>query len=212
MAIKLVLADDYPIILEGLVRLFSVEKDFKVVFKCGNGSDALLAVRKHRPDILILDLRMNGKSGLAVIREMNKEKISTRVVLFADEISDGEAMEIAHLGVPGVVLKEMAPSLLVHCVRKVHAGEQWFERGSFSKALKTMTERKVAQQEIFAGLSRREAEIACLVASGQRNKAVAKKLFISEGTVKVHLHHIYKKLNLTDRGALSRLAREKGLA
>jgi DNA-binding NarL/FixJ family response regulator len=128
MPIHLVLADDHPIILDGLEILFRMEKDIQVVARCVNGEEVLQAVRQHRPDILILDIRMPGKDGLAVLREMKDEDLPTRVVLLTVAPDEEETLEALRLGVRGVVLKEMAPQMLVQCVRKVHAGEQWLER------------------------------------------------------------------------------------
>ena len=122
MAIRVALADDHPIILDGLELLFRMERDIQVVARCVNGEEALQAVRRHRPDILILDIRMPGKDGLTVLREMKEENLSTQVVLLTVGLDEEEALEALRLGVRGVVLKEMAPQMLVQCVRKVHAG------------------------------------------------------------------------------------------
>jgi DNA-binding NarL/FixJ family response regulator len=207
MPIGLVLADDHPIILDGLDHLFRQEEDFKVLARCRDGEETLQAVRKHRPDVLILDLRMPGKDGLAVLREVRKEKLPTRVVLLTAEMSDAEALEAIRLRVNGVVLKEMAPKLLVQCIRKVHTGEQWVER----RSLETMMRREAGARQIAGVLTPREMEIVRLVASGLHNKEIAAKLAISEGTVKIHLHHIYEKLNVGGRLELTLNAQGKGL-
>jgi DNA-binding NarL/FixJ family response regulator len=211
MAIGLVLADDHPIILDGLEQLFHLEQDFKVLARCTNGEEALRAVRKHRPDVLVLDIRMPGTGGLAVVREMKKEKLPTHIVLLTGALDEHEAMEAIRLGVRGVVLKEMAPKLLVQCIRKVHTGEQWVERRSFGRALETMMRREAGARQIAGVLTPREMEIVRLVASGLHNKEIAAKLAISEGTVKVHLHHIYEKLNVGGRLELTLYAQGKGL-
>jgi len=211
MAIGLVLADDHPIILDGLEQLFHLEQDFKVLARCTNGEEALRAVIRHRPDVLVLDIRMPGTGGLAVIREMKKEKLRTRVVLLTGALDEHEAMEAIRLGVRGVVLKEMAPKLLVQCIRKVHTGEQWVERRSFGRALETMMRREAGARQIAGVLTPRELEIVPLVASGLHNKEIAAKLAISEGTVKIHLHHIYERLNVGGRLELTLYAQGKGL-
>lgn len=211
MAITLVLADDHPIVLDGLAQLFQVEPDIEVVARCTTGKDALEAVRKHRPDALILCLCMPGMDGLAVLREMKKAKLPTRVVLFTSAIDEYQAIEAIRLGVCGVVLKEMAPSLLVRCIRKVHAGEQWLEKRSFGRVLGALLQREAANREVAEMLTLREIEVVRMVASGQRNKQIADRLAISEGTVKTHLHNIYKKLGLSGRIALTLYAQQKGL-
>jgi DNA-binding NarL/FixJ family response regulator len=211
MPIGLVLADDHPIILDGLDHLFRQEEDFKVLARCRDGEETLQAVRKHRPDVLILDLRMPGKDGLAVLREVRKEKLPTRVVLLTAEMSDAEALEAIRLRVNGVVLKEMAPQLLVKCIRKVHAGGQWWEKRSLGRAMETMLRREAGEREIAGVLTPRELQIVRLVASGLHNKEIADKLTISEGTVKIHLHHIYEKLHVDGRLELTLYAQDKGL-
>ena len=110
-----------------------------------------------------------------------------------------------------MVLKEMAPHLLVQCVRKVHAGEQWLEKRSVSLALETLLRREAASREVAKVVTARELEIVRMVASGLRNKEIAERLFISEGTIKMHLHNIYGKLGVDGRLQLARYAKEKGL-
>jgi len=211
MAISLVLADDHPIVLDALENLFRQEADFKVLGRCVNGEEALRAVREYRPDVLILDIRMFRMDGLAVLREMKKEGLSTRVVLLTVALDEDQVVEAIRLGVSGVVLKDMAPRLLVQCVRKVHAGEQWLERQSFGRAMERMLRREAGAREIAGILTPREIEIVRMAATGLRNKQIAEKLFISEGTAKIHLHNIYEKLGLSDRLELARYARDKGL-
>jgi len=211
MAIRVVLADDHPIILDGLEVLFRMEQDIQVVARCVNGEEALQAVRQHRPDILILDIRMPGKDGLAVLREMNDDDLPTQVVLLTVALDEEETMEALRLGVRGVVLKEMAPQMLVQCIRKVHAGEQWLERRSVGRALEKLLWRETGTREVARLLTPREIEIVRMVAAGLRNKEIADKLSISEGTVKIHLHHIYEKLHLNGRLELALYAQDRGL-
>jgi len=133
------------------------------------------------------------------------------VVLLTATLDDGEMIEALQLGVNGIVLKEMAPQLLLQCIRKVHAGEQWIERNASRQALEKMLKREAGAREVAETLTPREIELVRMVANGLRNREIGEKLFISEGTVKVHLHNIYEKLKVDGRMALSRYAREKGL-
>ena len=211
MPIRLVLADDHPLILNGLEDLFRIEKEFEVLARCTDGIETLQAVRKHQPEVLVLDIRMPGKGGLDVAREIHKEKLPTRVVLLTAELNEGELLEAIRLGVKGIVLKEMAPSMLLRCIRKVHAGEQWIELRSAKQALEKMLRREIGAREATAILTPQEITIVRMTAGGLRNKDIADKLHISEGTVKVHLHNIYEKLHVNSRLALLRYAQEKGL-
>ena len=211
MPITLVISDDHPLILNGLENLFRLEKDFKVVARCLDGEETVKSVRKHKPDVLVLDIRMPGTDGLSVLRQMKKEKLSTRVVLLTGVLDEEELAEAVRLGVRGLVLKEMAPKLLVQCIRQVHAGELWLEKRSVTSALEKLLQREAGQREVAQLLTPREIEIVKQVVAGLRNIEIGKRLFISEGTVKMHLHNIYQKLGVDSRTKLTRYAQEKGL-
>jgi DNA-binding NarL/FixJ family response regulator len=211
MSTRLVLADDHPIVLDGLMQLFSVEPEFEVLACASTGEEALQAVRKHRPDILVLDIRMPGKDGLEVIREMNRDKLPTRIVVLT-AVGVDEVFEAIRLGVGGVVLKDMAPRLLVHCVREVHSGRKWIEKEYATHAVEKLLEREANTQNISQTLTPRELEIARMTAKGMHSKAIAEKLTISEGTAKLHLHHVYVKLRVDGRVALMQYLQSRGLA
>jgi len=147
MAIRLVLADDHPLILVALAHLFCPAEGFEVVAACTGGVEALKAARQHRPDVLILDLEMPGKGGLDVLRELAGDKLPMRTVLLATAIGEKEMLEAVGLGVGGVVLKEMPASSIVLCVRKVLAGEPWLEMRSASRALGKLMQRERGARE-----------------------------------------------------------------
>ncbi len=212
MPITLVLADDHPLILNGLGNLFMLERDMEVLASCTSGSETLQAVLRYRPDVVLLDIRMPDMSGLEVARAIRREGLPTRMVLLTATLDDAEMIEALQLGIHGIVLKEMAPQLLVQCIRKVYAGEQWVERKTSRQALERMLKKESGEREVATLLTPREIDLVRMVAAGLRNREIGEKLFISEGTVKVHLHNIYEKLKVDGRMALSRYAREKGLA
>ena len=211
MAISIVVADDHPIVLDGLEQLFRLEGDMVLTARCRNGGEALDAVRAHRPDVLVLDIRMPGLDGLSVLRTLREEGLPSRVVLLTVSLDEDQLVEAVRLGVSGVVLKEMAPQILVRAVREVHAGGQFLESGVVGRALRKMIEREAQAKEASSVLTARELEIVRMVAAGLRNRAIGDKLFISEGTVKIHLHHIYEKLGVSGRLELALYARNKGL-
>jgi RNA polymerase sigma factor (sigma-70 family) len=211
MAIRLVLTDDHPLILDGLEQLVRLAGDFEVLERCVSGEEALRAVEAHRPDILLLDIRLPDLDGLAVMRELRRRRLPTRVVLLTAALHEDEMLEAVRLGVVGVVLKEMAPRLLVECLRKVHAGERWIEKRSVREALETMLRREAGGREAASQLTPREVELIRMVAEGLRNREIAERLCITEGTVKVHLHNVYRKLQVENRVAVRRYAEEKGL-
>jgi DNA-binding NarL/FixJ family response regulator len=209
--IRLVLADDHPIVLDGLEQLFAVEGDFQVLARCRDGEETLEAVRRLRPDVLVLDVRMPGVDGLGVLQELDATELPTRVVLLTAAVGDEQLVEAIRLGARGVVLKETAPRLLVEAVREVYAGGEWLEKGLVGRALRRLMDRESGLRTAIRTLTARELEIARLVAEGLRNRAIGERLFISEGTVKIHLHRIYEKLGVDGRLELALYAREKGL-
>jgi DNA-binding NarL/FixJ family response regulator len=212
VSIRLVLADASPLILAGLQYLLSPDDDFHVVACCRNGQETLQAVRQYRPDILILDFRLPGKDGWAVLQELAQASCRMRVVLLTAALDVDEALKACRLGVNGVVLKEMADRLLVPCIRKVHAGERWIERRSISRALEKLLRGEAGSQALAKTLTRRERELVQWVVAGLHNREIAEKLAISEGTVKTHLHHIYTKLQVPNRLALLQFAYQQGIA
>jgi DNA-binding NarL/FixJ family response regulator len=210
MGIRLVIADDHPLILRGIEHLLAPEPDCEILACCGNGRGALEAVRQHRPDVLILDTRMPDLDGVGVIRVLIRERSPTRVVLHAESLDEEAIREAVRLGVPGVVLKEMSPGLLLQCLRKVHAGEHWLERRATSQVLQGLLRKEAGARGIAALLTPREQQVLDLLCRGLRNKQIATALSISEPTVKAHLQHISEKLQVKGRLALVRCAEAKG--
>jgi DNA-binding NarL/FixJ family response regulator len=210
MVIRLVLADDHPIVLSGLVWLFSQERDIEVVAAASTGNEALKATRQFAPDILVLDLRMPGKNGVEVLGEMKRDKLSTRVVVLT-AIENEEVLAAIRLGARGVVLKDMAVRLLVECVRIVHSGGTWIEKSIAARALNRMLQHESGTGEMASNLTRREIQVARMIADGLPNKHVATRLAITEGTAKLHLHNIYSKLNLSGRVGLVRYMQRHGV-
>ena len=210
MAVRLVLADDHPIVLHGLTQLFERQDGFDVVASCPGADLTIDAVRTHRPDLLVLDLRMPERNGLDVLRALAGESLTCRTVLLTATIGQEEVIEAVKLGVSGVVLKESPPDTLLECVRRVSRGEQWIDPGTLTRAfslLATQGDPAEAKQPLTA----REVEIVRMIAQGWRNRTIAERLSISQGTVKVHLHNIYGKLGVDGRLALLLRAQEQGL-
>jgi DNA-binding NarL/FixJ family response regulator len=204
--IRLVIADDHRIVLDGLEQVLRLEPEFTIAERCVSGQSAISAVVKHRPDVLLLDLAMPQVSGLDVMRELQRRRVSTRVVLLTAQIDAASLEDALALGAAAVVLKETDSRLLVECIRAVHAGKPWddprqLQGGESKSPLNNMARR----------LTAREREIVRMAAGGLRNRDIAERLFITEGTVKLHLHNIYQKLEVNGRPELIRLATRVGL-
>ncbi|HUP64674.1 MAG TPA: response regulator transcription factor [Thermoanaerobaculia bacterium] len=207
MSVRIILADDHRIILEGLEQLFRREPDFEVLGTCTNGLEALEMVRELSPDVLVLDVDMPRMDGITVLREIHELRIPTRVVLLTATVGDADVLEAMRLGAWGLVLKEAASVRLVQSVRSVVRGERALDQALVSKALEKVVRRDGKENP----LSPREHEVVRMVASGLRNKEIAMRLSISEGTVKSYLHAIYEKLDVHGRVELTLYAQEKGL-
>ena len=197
--INIVIADDHPIVLAGLGQLIRGQAGMQVVATCVNGTEALQAVRARRPDVLLLDINMPKLDGFGVLRTLANERADVRTIVLTAEL-DASAVGAARLaGARGVVLKELSPQHVLDCIRSVHAGSEWIEfLGRASAAPK-----KPALQHDTNELTPRERELATLVASGLRNREIAARLGISEGTAKLHLYNVYKKLGVSSRVELA---------
>jgi len=210
VTIRLIIADDHPVVLAGLANYLASESGLEVAARASNGEEALKAVRQFQPDVLILDLRMPVKNGLSVLREINEQKLSTRVVVLT-ALNNDEVIEAVRLGARGVLLKDTASSQLVECVREVHAGRKWLEKSVAMRTLDHFLERGNGTFSTHELLTRRELQVARMVAEGLPSKAIARKLAITEGTAKLHLHHVYEKLKINGRIALVRYMRTQQL-
>lgn len=208
MTIRIVLADDHRIILEGLEQLFRRESDFEVLAACTNGEMALEAVREFHPDVLVLDVDMPRMDGLTVLREIQEARLATRVILLTATVGDADVLEAMRLGAWGLVLKEAASVKLVESVRAVHRGQRALDQSLVSRALEKVVRHPDGREKL---LSPRETDVVRMVAAGLRNKEIAVRLSISEGTVKSYLHAIYEKLEVHGRVELTLYAQEKGL-
>ena len=191
--------------------MFRQEDGLEVVGRCIRGDQVVETVRRCRPDILLLDMVMQGGDGLWVLRQLQHEPTAPRTILLSAYMDDEDVLEAIRLGARGVLTKAMAPRLIVQCIRKVHAGGEWLEQESSGRALKRMLRRESGASEVSRVLTPRELELVRLVASGLRNRDLASQLSITEGTVKIHLHHIYEKIPVDGRVALTIWAKDRGI-
>src|SRR5258706_3828989 len=214
--VRIVIADDHPIVRDGLKKLLLLEDDFEIVGEAGDGREVLDKVQELDPDVLLLDLRMPNLDGLSALQALQQTNKRTRVIVLTASEDKNEFVQAMKLGCSGIVLKQTAPELIVKSIRKVHGGEIWLDSHTTAAVMRQFA----APGEIGGGsgksrerspLSQREREIVQLVAQGYKNKEMAEKMFISEQTVKNHLHNIFDKLGVSDRLELALYAIHKGL-
>jgi DNA-binding NarL/FixJ family response regulator len=208
--IRIVVADDHPIFRDGLCRLLALEPDFEVVAQAQDGRQVLDVLQQHEPDILLLDLKMPGLDGLATLQRLQSGKHKTRVIVLTASEDKNEFVQAMKLGTSGIVLKQSATDLLIKSIRKVNAGEIWLDSNTTAAVMRQFatgadeapaggTPPSSSRERERSLLSQREREIVALVAQGFKNKEMAEKMFISEQTVKNHLHNIFDKLGVSDR-------------
>jgi DNA-binding NarL/FixJ family response regulator len=211
-SIRVLLADDHPIVLGGLEQLLSHEPDITVVARCTNGNDTLQAIARERPHVAVVDLTMPRRSGMDVLRELHTTRSPLRVILLTARIEHEQVLEALALGVAGIVLKESAPLQILDCIRRVAAGGQWIDQTIGSRTVDRLLRRQSGAAKAAAVLTAREIEVVRMVARGLRNKEIADLLSITEGTVKAHLRTIFEKLGIDSRMKLIVYARETRLA
>jgi len=215
--VRILLADDHPIVRDGLKKLLQLEEDFEVVGEAGDGREVLEKCHELDPDVLLLDLRMPNLDGLSALQALQQTNKRTRVIILTASEDKNEFVQAMKLGCSGIVLKQTAPDLIVKSIRKVNSGEIWLDSlttaavmRQFSTGLESAGGGGGKGRE-RSPLSAREREIVALVAQGYKNKEMAEKMFISEQTVKNHLHNIFDKLGVSDRLELALYAIHKGL-
>ena len=195
MSISLVLADPHPVMLDGFSHDFHESPDFSVKACVSNGNDALEAVQKYKPDILVMDLALAHRSGLSLIEEIHSNQLATQPVVFTGT-PIGEVMRVIDMGVPGLVSKDKSKQVLARCIKSVYGGHKWLDRDLTMKTMSLLLEQQKKNAKASTLLMPREMSVARMVTEGWPNKKIASKLFISEGTAKLHLHHIYQKTQL----------------
>jgi DNA-binding NarL/FixJ family response regulator len=207
MGHSVLIADDHPILLSGLKALIDADPDFNVVATAADGATALEKVRQIEPDVAVLDLNMPLRTGLDVLTQITAAGLGTSVVVLAATASDDDIHRLVTAGAKGLVLKESAPQLLIACLRAVAAGQVWFSE-EVPAIVSRQGEQKRLWRERFESLTEREIEVVRLANAGASNKEIAYALQLVEGTVKVHLNNIFRKLHVSTRAEL--LSRTKG--
>jgi len=187
------------VVLQGLTNVLTAESGFKVVACCSDGTDCIEAIRSLVPDIAILDISLPGLTGLEILTIANSESLPTRLVFFTASVEDRELIVSAAAGAYGVILKDVAPEILVQSLRAIADGQRLLPLPTVPREQGNVANR----ENVLTVLTDREREIVRLVSGGLSNKEIGRKLNITDGTIKQHLHHIYQKLEITNRTILA---------
>lgn len=204
-AIRVLIADDHPVVRDGLRGLFTGDASFEVVAEAANGREAVDRTEVFEPDVVLMDLRMPVLDGVAATREIVERGLGARVLIVTTFDTETDVLPAIEAGATGYLLKDAPRDELKRAVRSAADGESVLSPPVARRLLGSV--RKPAHGK----LSEREMEILLAVAQGSTNKSIARKLFISEATVKTHLVHVYEKLEVNDRAAAVAAAYERGL-
>jgi len=188
--IRVFSVDDHPLLREGIAALVNNQSDMTLVATASNGAEAIQMFKQHVPDVTLLDLRLPDMSGIDILIAIRTEFPEARVIILTTFEGDVEIHRALQAGARGYLLKNMPPSELLDVIRQVHAGKKRIPPAIASQLAEHMSDESLTEREI---------EVLRQVADGNKNREIARKLFISEETVKVHIKHIMEKLGATDR-------------
>ena len=201
--IRVLLIDDHVSMRAGLRILLESQKRLAVVGEAGNLDEALAVIKREQPDIILLDLDLNGVSGIDLLPELLGAADKARVIIVTGMRDAEQHRQAIHRGAMGLVLKDRSPDEIYKAILKVHEGEVWLDRSTIGKVLSERSggRTKEADPEApkIAALTKQERAVIVLLSEGLKNRQIADRLFISEKTATHHLSHIYRKLEVSDR-------------
>jgi DNA-binding NarL/FixJ family response regulator len=209
--IRIVVADDHPVVRDGLVAILSTQPDFEVVGQAETGLETIAQIKQHRPDVLLLDLEMPELDGVGVLEQLRTEQISVRAIVFTAFDTDERILTAIQAGAKGYMLKGAPRDELFHAIRVAARGGSLLQPIIASKLLQNVHRGRETGPELFSPLTERETEVLAELARGRTNKDIAAALFITERTVKFHVSSIMGKIGAANRTEAVTLAAQKGL-
>jgi len=202
--ISLLIVDDHPVVRDGLRGMFSADPRFEVLGEAGDGEEAITAGVRLRPDVILMDLRMPRTDGGTAIEELAKRGVTSRILVLTTYDTDSDVLPAIQAGATGYLLKDAPRDELFRAVEAAAQGQAMLSPAVAARLMGQL------RQPTAGPLSQRELEVLELIAKGSTNREAAKRLFISEATVKTHLLHVYAKLGVNDRAAAVATAFSQG--
>ena len=196
---SILLVDDHPLLRKGLRQLIEFEDELDVIGEASDGKTAIALAIEHEPDLIVLDLNMQGMDGLETLRAMRNADVTSRIIMLTVSDSDEDVVCAITYGADGYLLKDMDPEKILEKLKEAALGKMVISEKLthvLAGAIRGGSDKK---SNILAKLTSREHEILKLIAKGMSNKLIARELDISDGTVKVHVKHVLKKLELSSR-------------
>ena len=209
--LKVVLTDDHKLFRDGLRKILELEPDIKVVAEAGDGEEALAVIREHLPDIVLFDINMPRVDGVQLVRELNNLKIRTAMIAVSAYDDEDCLATLSAEGVLGFVLKSSGRTELISAIRSVSRGQSYVDPRVAGKLMTSFARRK-NENDLLSELTPREKEILYWLAQGLSNSEVATRMVLSEKTVKNHVSHMLKKLDIRDRTQAAIMAWKVGFA
>ena len=212
MTVRVLLADDHPIVLQGLRRLLESKPEFLVVSETGDGLEVLPLAERFKPDVLIVDLMMPGLNGLEVTRQVCQRLKGIRVIVLTMHKDDGYVIQAFRNGAFGYVIKDTGPTELVMAIHQVMQGHRYLSQAlaeKFNDQILTNPERLL--EDPYNQLTNREREVLQLVAEGYTGQEIAKRLSVSPRTAEQHRANVMRKLGLQNQREIVRYAIKKGI-
>jgi len=200
--IRILIADDHPVVRDGIIANVKPQPDMTVVASAGDGVEALELIKEHLPDVVVLDLRMPRLDGLDVLKELSTLKLSSKAIIMTTFESEEDVNRAMKTGARGYLLKDSSQDEILDAIRRVNLGETY---------LPARIVQKIAAGLRNPELSPREIEVLQCVATGKSNKEIGVQLFIAEGTVKSHMKNVLEKLDVAGRTAAIKEAVHRGL-
>lgn len=208
---RILLVDDHPLMRQGVAQLLALEPGFTVIAETGNGTEAVQLAVRHHPDLILLDWHMLGLNGLDTLKALRTAEVEARIVIYTVSDCQDDVVAAFRAGADGYLLKDMEPALFLDKIKEVVEGHTVVSE-QLSAVLATALRKPVRPApDSLRTLSERESQILRLVATGQSNKLIARQLDITEGTVKVHVKNLLKKLHLRSRVEAAVFAVQNGI-
>lgn len=196
---KILLVDDHPLLRKGLAQLIDLEDELEVMAEASNGKDAIAIATENEPDLIVLDLNMQGMDGLETLRALREAEVSSRIIMLTVSDNDEDVVSAITYGADGYLLKDMDPEKILENLKQAALGKVVISEKLTHILAGAIRGEGSQRPSVLATLTSREHEILKQIAKGLSNKLIARELGISDGTVKVHVKHILKKLNFRSR-------------
>jgi DNA-binding NarL/FixJ family response regulator len=209
--IRILVADDHPVVRDGLVAILGTQTDFLVVGEASNGQEIIERTATLQPDLLLLDLEMPGLDSIEALRSLRTTNPHTQAIIFTAFDMDDRILGAIRAGVKGYILKGASREEIFNAIRIVHQGGSLLQPAVFERFLNQLSSSEKDQAVDYEQLTERETEVLQLLARGLLNKEIAETLFISERTVKFHVSAILRKLNAGNRTEAVRISIEAGI-